>query len=200
MHRRLRPILVVGVTGCALLLSGTAAGAATGKAPTSTPAITNSPPNGYTVVHNSSFTATNGFQSHGSVSCPRNKQPASGGAFVNSGSIAAAINSSYPSGQSWAVDVNNISGADTTFTVYAVCLAHSSSYTVVTSLFTANPAVPDPQVAFCPAHTRVVGGGVFSSTSNTLNNITISDPIVETHGVTFWHAYFNKAWQLRPPS
>ena len=194
MHRNLRSMLVVGVTGCALLLTASAATAATGsKQVPESPTIDATLPAGYKVVHSSSFAAPNGTQSHGSVTCPGRKQPASGGAFVASGSINAAINSSYPSGQSWEVDVNNTSGADTTFTVYAVCLAPSTTYTLVASSTTANPQSLTIGEAFCPVHTRIIGGGVLSQTFSTLNNITISDPIVQSHGVTYWHVYFNNA-------
>lgn len=194
MHRNLRSMLVVGVTGCALLLTASAASAAIGskQAPDS-PTAGLTLPNGYRVVHSSLFAAPNGTQSHGTVTCPGRKQPASGGAVVTSNSINAAINSSYPSGQTWEVDVNNTSGADTTFTVYAVCLAPSAKYTVVTSSTTANPQSLTLGAAFCPAHTWIVGGGVLSETFSTLNNITVSDPIVQPHGVTWWHVYFNNA-------
>lgn len=187
-------MLVVGVTGCAVLLAASGASAATNSKPVSNgPTVSTTLPNGYKVVRSSSFAAPNGTQSHGSVTCPRLKQPASGGAVIVSGSINAAINSSYPSGQSWEVDVNNTSGADTTFTVYAVCLAPSAKYTVVTSSTTANPQSLTLGEAFCPAQTWIVGGGVLSQTFSTLNNITVSDPIVQPHGVTFWHVYFNNA-------
>jgi hypothetical protein len=187
-------MLVIGVTSCALLLAASAASAATSKKQVPhSPTVLATPPPGYRVVQSSSFAAPNGTQSHGSVTCPGRKQPASGGAVVVSDSINAAINSSYPSGQSWEIDVNNTSGADTTFTVYAVCLAASAKYTVVTSSTTANPQSLTIGAAFCPAHTWIVGGGVLSETTSTLNNITVTDPIVQPHGVTWWHVYFNNA-------
>jgi hypothetical protein len=47
--------------------------------------------------------------------------------------------------------------------------------------------------AFCPAHTRVFGGGVFSSSSSTSINIDDTFPVNDGHGITSWNVYLSNA-------
>jgi hypothetical protein len=92
---------------------------------------------------------------------------------VGSTSVSAALNSSYPSGQSWNVDVNNAGGFSTTTSP-----ANSLTFGEV----------------FCPTKTtRTFGGGVFSNSASTGVNIDRSFPINDGHGITSWAAYMANA-------
>lgn len=73
-----------------------------------------------TVVH-SSFTAPTGKQTTGGTACPAGQTVVGGGASSDSLSPAVNINSSYPVGISWVVDMNNASGASSVIFAYAIC-------------------------------------------------------------------------------
>jgi hypothetical protein len=106
---------VVGVLGL------TALSAAPAFAAKSAPA---SPASGQSVVATSISNPT-GAQSFGSVQCPAGSLRTGGGAFGSLGFAGGqqSINSSYPSGNGWATYMNNATGINGTFTVYAVCLS-----------------------------------------------------------------------------
>jgi len=138
-------------------------------------------PTGYTVI-SASFTAPNGQETSGSVTCPATKKgvtrdPLSGGVVIQSTSLSANVNSSSPSGTSWGAYVNNNSGADTSFTVYAVCATPHKHYQVVTSSGVTN-AAGDQSTAIvaCPSGTKVTGGGGYNSSSDLAVNINSSIP------------------------
>jgi hypothetical protein len=133
-------------------------------------------------------TAPTGTQTFGAASCPGSKQPSGGGAFVESSSLTVNLNSSYPIGQSWAVDVNNTSGASTTFTVYVICMKASAKYTVVSVEAPLVPESTQSASAECPIKTSAVGGGVASITESTGININSSVPDALLHGRTEWTA------------
>jgi len=181
--------ILAAVAGGALLFPAASADAATVKpGPGSRPASSAGPlvlPNGYTLVQAGPLTAASGAQTHGSVSCPGTRQPSGGGAFVSSDALTTAVNSSYPSGQSWAVDINNTSGASTNFYVYAICLAHAAGYTVVASSSSVGDSTQS-WAADCPAHTGVFGGGALSGTSSTGVNINSTVPNQLAKGATAW--------------
>ena len=134
--RKVSLSLMAYVAGSTVLLSASAAGAAVhhhgGGHGTKSAAVASAAPHlpanlpaGYSVV-TSTFPAAAGVQSGGYVKCPGTKQPTGGGAFVDTANVVVNINSSKPDGQYWEVDVNNASASDTSFTVYAVCMAHSA--------------------------------------------------------------------------
>jgi hypothetical protein len=152
--------------------------------------ISNSLPAGYTIATSASFTATNGIQSRGTVTCPGTLKPVSGGVATPSMSTLVNVNSSFPfSKRSWAVDVNNTSGADTTFTVYAVCVKRGRlAFTVNSNLFTATANTQTEAVVGCPSGV-VVGGGVLSNSGSTSVNINTLIPA----GTTGWRAHMNNA-------
>jgi len=136
---------------------------------------------GYLVVHSGDLTAANGTHTRGSIDCPPTsagviRQPLGGGALVTSTSTGANVHGSYPKNISWVVDINNTSGADTTFSVYAVCAEQRAEYTVVTKRI-ANPAGSQTEgFKTCPAGTRVTGGGGMSSSGDVAVNINTSSP------------------------
>jgi hypothetical protein len=139
-------------------------------------AATIGPPAGYQLVFSGQITAPAHSQTHGVVGCPGKKQPSGGGAFVESGLFPGAINSSYPSGQNWDVDVNNPEALQSGFVVYAICLSHNVSYSVVTAPATATNGVQTSGNVACPAGTKVIGGGAFSASSSTAVNFNTSIP------------------------
>jgi hypothetical protein len=154
-------------------------------------------PSGYTLVTSGPFDAPTGAQSHGSVTCPGTREPVGGGAFVASDFVLADINSSYPEGQSWEVDVNNATGPDTNFTVYAECMSANLSYTIATASGTTGLGERDAAID-CPAHTSVVGGGVVSDTTSTAVNVATSTPFGPLgNGRSGWEVFMS-SWQSAP--
>lgn len=199
--RNLGLAMMAFTAGSTLLLSASAAGAATQphphvitgtKIPSAAPAAPHhrlfNLPNGYTVV-TAVFTAAAGVQSAGFVACPGTEQATGGGAFADSSDLFVNINSSYPSsdGSEWLADVNNGSSLQTNFTVYAVCMAHSASYQIVSSgPWTASSNWVSSEAANCPAGTGVTGGGAVSDSHATDININSTVPNALAHGHTAW--------------
>ncbi len=166
----------VAATGVA---GATTAAAKTGEL--GSPTTAGAKPAGYLVV-SATFSAANGVQTEGSVACPKKgtatRLPQGGGAVIGSSSLGANINTSLPNGNAWIVDVNNNSGAATTFVVYAVCAIPSKKYQVVTSSSVPNPAgLQTSATVVCPSGTKVLGGGGFSSSGNLAVNVNTSIPI-----------------------
>jgi len=148
-------------------------------------------PKGYTVVSNGPFDAATGTQTHGSASCPGTKQPAGGGAFVENGdNVAASINSSYPDGQTWELDVNNTTGTETSFEVYVVCIAQSAGYKIATAAGVTGLGETDAAMD-CPSGSKVIGGGVLSDTTNTGVNISTTTPYALGNGHSGWEVFMS---------
>ncbi len=164
-----------GIAKTAHLAAPAAAGA--GKQALGIQAAT---PSGY-VIKTASFTATNGQQSFGSVTCPATKkgvarEPLGGGVVITSNSLSANVNSSYPSSTSWDAYVSNNSGADTSFTVYAICAKPHKHYQVVANS-TDNPSGAQSSASVsCPSGTKVTGGGGLNSSFDVAVNINTSIP------------------------
>jgi hypothetical protein len=136
-------------------------------------------PRGYQVVGSGSLGSPAGQQVHGAASCPAGKSVLGGGVFVTSTSVLVNVNSDYPSGNGWAADVNNASGAATSFTVYAICGNTPKKYGVVGgALTTVNASSQVTNItATCPnAAAPALSGGAFSDTFSTLANINSSIP------------------------
>ena len=146
------------------------------------PAAQSAVPPGYKLV-SATFTAGTGGQTNGSVTCPLTstgvaRVPLGGGVYLSSSDLSANINSSYPSGTRWVADVNNNSGFDTAFSVWAVCGKAPRGYSVVTASFP-NPAggqTTNNTVA-CPTGTKVLGGGGNSSSLDLAVNINSTLPL-----------------------
>jgi hypothetical protein len=168
------------ILGLVLALAGMGAASATAAdAASSAPAVPATTPPGYSVV-SANFPLPNGFQTSGSVTCPVEKGvqtvPFSGGAFVGTASLDASISSSFPFSDSWAVDVNNTSGAASQFTVYAVCAKKPKAYV---QQHATTPAPADSQTelgAICPKGHVLLGGGARSGSSNPLVSLSSSYP------------------------
>ena len=138
-------------------------------------------PAGYELV-SATFTAATGVQTIGAVTCPITitgvaRVPLGGGVYISSTDLSANINSSYPSGRDWVADVNNASGFDTAFSVWAVCGKAPKGYTVVSATFP-NPAGGQSYniTVTCPTGTKVLGGGGISSSLDLAVNINSSIP------------------------
>jgi hypothetical protein len=132
-------------------------------------------PSGYKVIVSGLITATNGFQTGSSLACPIVKGvqtvPLDGGAVIESSNLFANINTSEPEGTTWVVDVNNTSGADTTFTVDVVCAKPPKHYAVLSGTADNPPDTQDRYYVACPRGTNIVGGGGFSSSGSTSVNL-----------------------------
>jgi hypothetical protein len=149
-------------------------------------------PKGY-VVEATGYSAPNGEQTQGSVACPTGTVPWGGGAFISSTSLAANLNSSFPFGIDWVAKVNNASGSTAAFSVYVVCANQPKDYTVQNSGSVPNSAGSQTfdQVS-CPAKTVALGGGAYSTSSDTSVNINGTYPSV-TGKTYYWNINMNNA-------
>src|SRR5580700_5313040 len=139
--------------------------ATTVAASTRTTGTTPAKPPGYAIV-SASFPLPNGVQTSGSVTCPVKKGgqtvPFSGGALLETDSLDASINSSFPLSNGWSVDANNTSGAASRFTVFSVCAAKRKGYVQQR----ATTPVPAGTSGFaCRKGDVLLGGGVRSGSS-----------------------------------
>ena len=154
-------------------------------------------PPSYLVVALNVF-APAGEQTFGSVPCPVNgagkaRVPYSGGVTINSASLSVNVNSSFPDGRSWSAYVNNASGANASFNVWAVCALPKAGYTVVTVSRVSNPAQNQAiGIANCPTGTKVLGGGILSWSQDLGVNVFSSFPV--RIGVPWgWYGVMNNA-------
>jgi hypothetical protein len=150
---------------------------APGKTAPAAPALTGKLPKGYVQVHSQSFSAGQFTQTRGSVICPIGTVAYGGGVLIASTGLNANVNSSFPAGNTWIADVNNV-GTPTTFDVYAVCGKPVRNYVIVESGAFTDPAGQQAIASVgCPAHTVVLGGGSLSNTGSTavLINSTFPD-------------------------
>jgi hypothetical protein len=150
----------------------------------------------YQQVTSGTFTDPANSQVAGSVTCPTRMKVLSGGAIISSTSVAENLNSSIPSsdGRSWEVWVNNASGVDDTFVVYAVCERGIGLYSIVTSGVSPDPAGLNQSnqiQAVCPTGTVVYGGGGFVSSGSPLTMMAQSEPGFDLR--TWFSAYNNRS-------
>jgi hypothetical protein len=173
----------------ALVGIGTVSATTAGVAPRTIDGAAAQKPAGYSIA-SATYSLPNGIQTPGSVTCPVKKGsqtvPFSGGALVQTDSLDASINSSYPTAHGWSVDVNNSSGAASQFKVYAVCAKKLKGYVQQMSAAEPNPAgFQSGTTVTCPSSDRLTGGGELSSSSSTLVNLNSSWPQSElTWGIT----------------
>jgi hypothetical protein len=164
---------------------GTVSATSVGASPRTTAGAAINKPAGYSIA-SATYALPNGLQTPGSVTCPVKKGsqtvPFSGGALIQTDSLDASINSSYPTAHGWSVAVNNASGAASQFTVYAVCAKKPMGYVQQVS----GGALPDPPGFLltthytCPKGELITGGGAISSSSSTLVSLNSSWPESET--------------------
>jgi hypothetical protein len=186
MHRHTK-ILGLGLIVVGMVASGvTTANAAPARAAVAKPA-------GYSIV-TATFDLPTGIQTAGFVACPIKKGvrtvPLSGGALLDTGSLEANINTSYPTSGGWEVFANNASGADSTFIVYAVCVTKPKGYLQQQSASVPNPADTQNGAGYtCPKGDQLTGGGAESSSRSTLVSLNSSWPA----GTSFWYVYMNNS-------
>jgi hypothetical protein len=183
------------IAGVCAALAGFVLAGTTVSADTATPGAMNvAKPAGYTIVASAPYTLPNGSLVPGSATCPKKKGvqtvPLSGGALIDSSNLLANINSSYPSATAWHAEADNLSGAATMFTVYAVCANKPAGYQQQQSASVSNPADTQNGAGYlCPKGDVVTGGGALSSTASAQINLNSSWPA----GTTEWYVYMNNA-------
>jgi hypothetical protein len=173
--RRARRAAVLSLAA-GLAVTGTAAPAAASPARSVGPsAITRIK---HYKLEESYFTVNSGEQAEGSVSCPAGEVVLGGGAYVDSSSLQANINSSWPeSATTWGAAVNDASNSGATFSVEVVCGDQPAHYSIVESAGVDNPAGSDTGAyAYCPKNVPILGGGTFASSLDTSVNMASSFP------------------------
>jgi len=155
---------------------------------------------GYVVVNSGSLSNPNNTQSFGDVQCPGTTVAFGGGVFADSTSVFQDVNSSFPevSGSvatGWGGYVDNFSGADSTFSVWAVCAKKPPNYAIV-SVDNNNAAGTQVQTSVqCPigstsARMKPFGGGAIGASLGLLQNINSDLPIKRTKT---WRVDMNNA-------
>jgi hypothetical protein len=183
-------ILGLGTAIVGVVLAGATSMSAAAASPG---AATVAKPAGYTIV-NATFSLPNGSLVPGAVSCPKKNGvqtvPLSGGALIDSSSLAANINSSYPSATAWHAEADNLSGTATIFSVYAVCANKLTGYIQQQSKSVSNPAGTQNGAGYlCPKGDVLTGGGALSATASAQINLNSSWP----SGTSGWYVYMNNA-------
>jgi hypothetical protein len=186
----------------ALVGIGTLSATTVSAAPRAVAAGAAKKPAGYSIA-SATFALPNGGQTPGSVTCPVKKGvqtvPLSGGALVQTDSLEASINSSYPTAHGWSVDVNNTSGAPSQFTVKAVCATKPKGYTQLVGAADPNPAgSQSPNTFTCPKGDLLTGGGALSSSDSTLVSLNSSYPDSETMWVVFMNNFSSSNATMTP--
>ena len=139
----------------------------------------------YTVVAKGPLALPANMQTHGFVLCPAKTVVYGGGVYSNSLSTAVNINSSYPTMTAWDADVNNASASATTFSVFAVCAKQNASWAIVGGTQVPAPAgVQTRATATCPAGDKILSGGGFSNSMNTLVNENSTFPTKTGKGLS----------------
>jgi hypothetical protein len=144
------------------------------------PAADAAVPAGYSIARSAQITAPPYSQTHGSVTCPGATVPSAGGAVNQSFGLPSAVNSSYPSGQSWEVDFNNQSSTTSAFMVWTVCLTPKTGRRVVVTKDISVPTGTEVGgVKACPGATVPIGGGAVVYSASQLVSINDSYPLVK---------------------
>ncbi len=152
-------------------------------------------PPGWTIVTGPRLSNPNGQQSFSRVACPAGTVALSGGAIGFAPGLGQNLNSSDPvlSGDvatGWDVAINNASGADSSYQVYAICAAEPKNYAVVQSeSYTSYNGEVNGGFAACPVNkkgveTKALGGGVYADSGSLAQTITDSFPEQPVE----WHA------------
>jgi hypothetical protein len=160
-------------------------------------AVPDTSPAGYS-IQSARFTANAGEQSTDAVDCPDGTVPWGGGAEINERKLGASLNSSVaffdPSGpgpNGWEATVDNTTGSNLAFVVYAVCADEPTGYAIVGGSSQTDPAKTRAGTfAACPSGTVSLGGGGFVSASNISVSINGIEPIL-SEGIYNFEVYMN---------
>ncbi len=142
-------------------------------------------------IRTDSFTVQGGQSGDGQAFCPAGTRVVGGGVTSTGAATVSKVRVSGPldetgltanltngdAGRSWYANVLNIAGQNT-YVSTAIC-SPGSDATIRTDSFTVQGQSGDGQ-AFCPAGTRVVGGGVTSTGAATDSYLRVSGPLDET--------------------
>jgi hypothetical protein len=172
MHRRSQSFVPLAVGLVAMLAAA---------APTATahpPAASVVPLEGYQQVASALLNDPAGSQVTGTVGCPTGYKVVGGGATITGSSLSRNLNSSYPvSSTTWAVSVNNSSGTNATFRVYANCVKKVRGYVIAVGTGVDNPAGTNAEaLVTCPTGKFPLGGGGLSSSTSTAVSLNTSYP------------------------
>ncbi len=161
---------VVGLSALLVTSTAGAAGAAT------TPDTTAS---SYVVEVSPSILNFAGTQTFGSVSCPAHHVVVSGGALASARNLQQNIGSSWPENSTtWAVEMNNASTIEFSFTVYAVCITKVKGYLLEDAGTQPIPTNTRLNIGWgCSSHDVVYGGGGVVASTSTAVNINASFPV-----------------------
>jgi hypothetical protein len=185
-------VVAVALTGGYAAISGPAGAAVT---PASAIPAANQPA-GYS-IQVAGFTMGNDEQAVDTVACPSGTVPWGGGAKIDENTLGAHLNSSYgysgEAGSGWLAAVNNTTGSNLTFSVYAVCADRPASYKLVTGTAQDDPAGSRAGTfAACPKGTVSLGGGGASKSSDTSVDLNGIQPITGD-GIYNFEVYMNNA-------
>jgi hypothetical protein len=173
-------VCVVAGSGIAFAKSshpGRPAHLGAGKTPSfARPQHTAGLPRSYAVVNSGTLSAPDGMQTHGSKVCPAGSVVWGGGVWISSGALGANVNSSYPSNNGWAADVNNAGGSDTTFVVYAICAKQPKQYLVQSASISNLAGQQTSATVPCPGTSKVLSGGGYSDLGITSVNLNSTFP------------------------
>jgi hypothetical protein len=158
------------------------------------PSATTGPPPLLTWVDTGEVAVAAGSQAHASVDCPAGTVPLGGGVDADQGftsrDLNLAINSSYPTATGWAGDVNNTNSSDAVFDVGTFCAKQNAAWSIQQSASQPNPAGFQTRTTVqCPAGTKVLGGGAYSSTTSVAVNLNSTFPVKTGTGSTATYSW-----------
>jgi hypothetical protein len=146
----------------------------------------------YEVTVSDAFADPNDSQAYGTASCESGWTVIGGGVATpgDQGGPEVDVNSSYPISGGWAAYLNNTSGTGVTFVVQAICVKKAPKGYAIASASQDNPSETQAYVmATCPAKTKVLDGGGYSSSGELsvgLNSTFPIEPATKTYG---WAVY-----------
>jgi hypothetical protein len=165
------------------LLAQPALGAVFGKQPPAVPPALN----GYTVVTSGVLDSPDGRQAEGIVFCPTGTVAFDGGVLGGSLAPGQSINGSVPVVEGsvatgWQAFIDNTTGSDSTFQVYAVCAKQPKQYAIVGQIFVNAADAQNTELVPCPLGSngkpmKVLGGGGVGGAGTPGQDINTSMPI-----------------------
>jgi hypothetical protein len=155
------------------------------KQPPPGPSLPAAAPTGYVQIDSGELPLPDSSALSGQATCPAGTVVWGGGVVIASTDIHANVNSSYPlaSKKGWLAWVDNTSGADTTFHVYAVCAKQPAGYKIVAKKVLIVPKGTTTGHATCPAGAVALSGGGYLPVRSTEINLSDSHPtLAERYG------------------
>ena len=145
-------------------------------------------PKAYKVITGASLTNPAASQTHATAACAGKSKLLGGGGYSSSPFTQVNLNSSYPTGKTWAIDMNNASTGAASTQAYAICGQQVKGLVALTGDTEINsPGTEDLADVTCTGSKVALSGGVFSDTTSTSENINSLVP--ETSAL--WRSYMN---------